>query len=264
MGPHSRVRADKKRTFRDFGRAHGDGGGAATASGSAGSRLTVAATGVELDLVARGRTTWVPRGEIPLDRRMDRGFVGHQVSDTQTAFAQMEARLTAGLSTQLATQRAEQDSHWERRLAERDSHWERRLADQDSKMQAQLATLHRATTVPFVCNVAAQCLNQALGKGGQPESRAFASAMGKRDGSQHLKQLVKGVFGATADTDSTGKLDHISTRRNICAHVANSEQQLAAAVQQALEDIIQSSIVAELCADEMLVLGTYLHSPDMF
>ena len=240
---------------------HGGGCQLARAEGS--SDLPLYA-GVQLDLVARGRITYYPRGEVPLDKSMDRGFVGHQVSEQQAAFDQMEARLNASITRQLTAQGT---AHTEQLAAQSLAHTEQlaaqslarteQLAAQSRELQAEFraefAKLHRATTVPFVRNVAAQCLNKALGKTGQVQSKAFAAAMGRPDGSQQLKQLVTAVFGPAAHTDSGARLDTIITRRNIETHM--DEPNLAAAVQQALVFINESSVVGSHCADEMLVLG---------
>ena len=119
---------------------------------------------VRLDLVQRGRKLYFPRGEIPLDKSMDRGFVGHQVSDLSTVCSQLEARL---------------QRQFEQQLAAVESTFQTQLAANESSSQSQLDLIHSITTVPYVRNVAAQCLNQALGKTGNPHLARL------RDGDGH-------------------------------------------------------------------------------
>ena len=253
-GPHVLLPADKKRTFREFEASNGED--LCPVAGSVvrtHKYLLLDDADVRLDLVQRGRRLYFPRGEIPLDKAMDKGFVGHQISDLDTVVAQMEQRLSTRFDLLLGKELAEQKTLLDKELAE-----------QKTLLDKELAVVHSVATVPYVCNIAAQCLNKALGKTGQPESRAFVAAMGRPDGDPRLKAVVKSVFGKAAHTESGKKLDGIISRRNRQQHIEHDEKQFSETVALALQYCNASPIVADECAVEMLVLGKYQDEPEVF
>ena len=242
-GAHVLLPADKKRTFREFEASNGEDLRAVAGSVVPTHQyLLLDDADVRLDLVQRGRRLYFPRGEIPLDKAMDKGFVGHQISDLDTLMAQMEQRLSTRFHSRL----------------------DKELAEQKTRLDKELAVVHSVATVPYVCNIAAQCLNKALGRTGQPESRAFVAAMGRPDGDPRLKAVVKSVFGKAAHTESGKKLDGVISRRNRQQHIEHDEKQFSKTVALALQYCNASSIVADECAVEMLVLGKYQDEPEVF
>ena len=82
----------------------------------------------------------------------------------------------------------------ERLTAKFKSWLDNKLAGQNTYLDKEPAVVHSHPTAPVVCNIAAQCLNKALGKTGQPGSHVFVAAMGRSDGDSHLKALAKSIF----------------------------------------------------------------------
>ena len=189
---------------------------------------------------------------------MEGTLLAHQESDLETVCAQMEKRLTLKLETRLA----EQQGHHDRQLVAQHGHHDRQLAEQKEYLDTQLEVVHSLVTVPYVSNVAAQCLNAALGNSAQrPESRTFQSGMGRAD--PRIRGIVHGIFGKTAHTECGGRLDVIINRRNRSIHHNDTPEGLRLAVSAALGYINNSQAVRLACADEMLVLGAFDVNPEL-
>ena len=124
----------------------------------------------------QGRNLYFPRGEIPLDRSMDKGFVAHQMSDLEATCVELERRLSASF-------------------------------------QKQLDLIHGVTTVPYVRSVAAQCLNRVLGGGPPPTFRVFVVAVA--DCAPNApKRVAQAVFGTSPTIQAGIRADQVMTRHH--------------------------------------------------
>ena len=183
---------------------------------------------------------------------MATGFVGPISSEEQSRLDRLEELVTAqGL--QLETQISD---------------FQKQLNDQRSDFQKQLDLVHEQTTVPFICNVAAQCLNKALGRSrAHTPSHVFVDAAAASRGDPHqvaIKELVKDIYGRSAYRRRARALDTILDRRNQQAHMDDNGVVLAEAVERALRYINASPSVLNACQEEMVVLGKFQDDPDRF
>ena len=161
----------------------------------------------------------------------------------------------------LQQQLADQRDGFQQQLADQRDGFQQQLTDQ----RQQLDVVHQQTTIPYVCNAAAQCLTTALGRQRQHKaSRVFSDAVAA-GGDNGIKSFVKELYGQTAYKQRAAVLDAMMDRRNMQIHPdVDVAPRLASVVETALEYVNHAACVRAACKDEMVVLGKFREDPGLF
>ena len=185
---------------------------------------------------------------------MDKGFVGHVSTDMQTVIDRLDS-----LQLQLTDQR----DGFQQQLTDQRDGFQQQLTDQRDGFQQQLDIVHQQTTIPYVCNAAAQCLNTALGRQRRHRASTVFSDAIAAGGNNGIKTFVKELYGfRTTYEQRAAALDAIIDRQT---HPdADAAPPLASLVETALEYAKRVACVGEACAEEIIVLGKFMENPGLF
>ena len=216
--------------------------------------------GVEFDMLRKGKRTYKPRSQIPLNETVDAACVGHvnrpdNLEDVRAAMKSLQTQVT-GQSQEFQSQLTEQRTYLDGKLTA--------VSKELDRTNTELNNIHELTTVPYIRNVTAHCLNSVRGL--WPPSPRKAACTFFADNRQGKAQaFIQGLYGSDCGLKrAADTLDAMITQRNSTEHFGDDRAGLQSAVQRALRFITESSAISLSCQQEMKVLNHFASHEESF